>query len=81
MVTTKLKESKKVLKNRKRPIQKLTRPSNWQLKNQNEKRKICKCHKHCREQETRKLESQSQFCLAQTTSLRKLKNFSKNQPS
>ena len=37
MVTTKLKESKKVLKNRKRPIQKLTRPSNWQLKNQKTK--------------------------------------------
>ena len=37
MVTTKLKESKKVLKNRKRPIQKLTRPSNWQLKNQKRK--------------------------------------------
>ena len=37
MVTTKLKESKKVLKNRKRSIQKLTRPSNWQLKNQKRK--------------------------------------------
>ena len=37
MVTTQLKESKKVLKNRKRPIQKLTRPSNWQLKNQKRK--------------------------------------------
>ena len=37
MVTTKLKESKKVLKNRKRPIQKLTRPSNWQLKDQKRK--------------------------------------------
>ena len=37
MVTTKLKESKKVLKNRKRPIQKLSRPSNWQLKNQKRK--------------------------------------------
>ena len=37
MVTTKLKESKNVLKNRKRPIQKLTRPSNWQLKNQKRK--------------------------------------------
>ena len=37
MVTTKLKESKKVLKNRKRPIQKLTRPSNWQLRNQKRK--------------------------------------------
>ena len=37
MVTTKRKESKKVLKNRKRPIQKLTRPSNWQLKNQKRK--------------------------------------------
>ena len=40
MVTTKLKESKKVLNNRKRPIQKLTgnsRPSNWQLKNQKRK--------------------------------------------
>ena len=37
MVTTKLKESKKILKNRKRPIQKLTRPSNWQLKNQKRK--------------------------------------------
>ena len=37
MITTKLKESKKVLKNRKRPIQKLTRPSNWQLKNQKRK--------------------------------------------
>ena len=37
MVTTKLKESKKVLKNQKRPIQKLTRPSNWQLKNQKRK--------------------------------------------
>ena len=37
MVTTKLKESKKVLKNRKRPIRKLTRPSNWQLKNQKRK--------------------------------------------
>ena len=37
MVTTKLKESKKVLKNRKRPIQKLTRPSNWQIKNQKRK--------------------------------------------
>ena len=37
MVTPKLKESKKVLKNRKRPIQKLTRPSNWQLKNQKRK--------------------------------------------
>ena len=37
MVTTKLKESKKVLKNRKRPIQKLTRPSHWQLKNQKRK--------------------------------------------
>ena len=37
MVTTKLEESKKVLKNRKRPIQKLTRPSNWQLKNQKRK--------------------------------------------
>ena len=37
MVTTKLKESKKVLKNRKRPMQKLTRPSNWQLKNQKRK--------------------------------------------
>ena len=37
MVTTKLKESKKVLKNRKRPTQKLTRPSNWQLKNQKRK--------------------------------------------
>ena len=37
MVTTKLKESKKVLKNRKRPIQKLTRPSNWHLKNQKRK--------------------------------------------
>ena len=35
MVTTKLKESKKVLKNRKRPIQKLTRPR--QLKNQKRK--------------------------------------------
>ena len=37
MVTTKLKESKKVLKNRKRPIQKLTRTSKWQLKNQKRK--------------------------------------------
>ena len=37
MVTTKLKESKNILKNRKRPIQKLTRPSNWQLKNQKRK--------------------------------------------
>ena len=37
MVTTKLKESKKVLNNRKRPIQKLTRPSNWQLKTQKRK--------------------------------------------
>ena len=37
MVTTKLKEFKKVLKNRKRPIHKLTRPSNWQLKNQKRK--------------------------------------------
>ena len=37
MVTTKLKESKKVLKNRKRHIQKLTRLSNWQLKNQKRK--------------------------------------------
>ena len=37
MITTKLKESKKVLKNRKRPIQKLTRLSNWQFKNQKRK--------------------------------------------
>ena len=37
MVTTKLKNLRKYSKNRKRPIQKLTRPSNWQLKNQKRK--------------------------------------------
>ena len=81
MVTTKLKESKKVLKSRKRPIQKLTRPSNWQIKNQKRKTEDMQMSQTLWRTRNKKVRITIPILSCTNNFSPKIEKFSKNQPS